>query len=1025
MKLYRYIIFLFFLTFTHIASAQFYVTGDNPGRAKWYSIQTDNFNIIYPENTDSLARTYAEKLERYRIPVSRTAGYLFQGYKMPVVMHAYNAANGSVAWAPKRMDLFTLPSAYDPEPMPWSTMLSVHESRHVAQMQFGMTDALKGGNYLFGQMFNILVSILYPGIDRMEGDAVIMETALTPSGRGRTAEFLNYYWVAFDQGDHRKWVQWRFPSQKYYGPDYYSLGYLTVGGFRYLYDYPYFMGEAYHRAAHKPYDFRTFTRLMKEVSGRNREDMFSEIRDTMYTLWNASAEKRKPYIPASPVTDEKKWYTDYTGSMMVGNDIYAIKQGHVDVPAIVQIDSTGHEEMVTRIPYSTSGLQWSEDLNSLYWSETKTDERWSLETKSKIRYIHNGVKRTLDSEDLLFNPVPTPSDGFLMSIRYEIDGRSCLDIVDGLNGKRLHSFPAPDSLQIVECTWLDDYIYTSAVSENGYGIYRFGIDRQYRQTSGWETVLDPEPVMIMDFSSRDGQVLFSSDRTGVNEFYHLDPQTGNIRQITSLRYGGSDFQYSQDGRYLYFSAQTYNGKKIFRTPTDSLLYRTVDFTQLHRYPIAEKVTQQEKDFALQQGGDNEAGELHISEPKRYRKLPHMIGLHSWAPVYVNVDRIMNMSFDHIWQAASLGATGIFQNSLSTSIGEFGYSAHKDPYNKGKWRHSGHARLTYSGLYPVIEAKINVNDRAARQFNIYEYRMGKKGSMMEVSSDEMSTPYIEGIFSAYIPFNLSSGGWHKGLIPKVSYSIGNDMFDTSVSIMDMETHYQLQENGEMAAVSNPVFRKNTEGKNTFRHSISGSLRAYASLSTPNSAIYPKWGIGVETGAAASIESIGVFSPMGYFYTYGYIPGFAPEQGIRLTAMVQNKLSDAPFGQPAVNILPRGLSGNTPLLSWLSIRNTQMSKITAEYAMPIYIGDISVGGSFFAIKRLALVPHFDCTFTNSGNLWSAGVETTLDLNSILTLGWPCSMGISASYNGGSALRSLAQESGIAIDRFNIGPTFNVTF
>ncbi|WP_289466197.1 hypothetical protein, partial [Klebsiella pneumoniae] len=72
------------------------------------------------------------------------------------------------------------------------------------------TGALKPGNWVFGQMFNILVSLLYPGIEKMEGDAVIAETALTPSGRGRTADFLNYYWVAFDKGDFRKWAQWRF-----------------------------------------------------------------------------------------------------------------------------------------------------------------------------------------------------------------------------------------------------------------------------------------------------------------------------------------------------------------------------------------------------------------------------------------------------------------------------------------------------------------------------------------------------------------------------------------------------------------------------------------------------------------------------------------------------------------------------------------------------------------------------------------------------------------------------------------------
>ena len=353
-KIYRIIITAAILILPQLASAQFYVTGDDPGKARWYSIETDNFKIIYPEKTDSLARVYAEKLEKYRIPVSRTAGYLFSGYKMPVVMHAYNAANGSVAWAPKRMDLFTIPSAYNPEPMPWSTMLSVHESRHVAQMQFGMTDNLKPGNWFFGQMFNILVSLLYPSIERMEGDAVIIETALTPSGRGRTADFLNYYWVAFDQGDNRSWIKWRFPSQKHYGPDYYSLGYLTVGGMRYLYDCTDYMATGYSRAAHKPLNLMTFDNLDRELSGKKKEAMFQEIRDTMYTLWSASADARKPYIHSEPVTGETRWYTDYTGTTVAGNDIYAIRQGHVETPAIVRIDSDGKEEMITRLPYYTS-----------------------------------------------------------------------------------------------------------------------------------------------------------------------------------------------------------------------------------------------------------------------------------------------------------------------------------------------------------------------------------------------------------------------------------------------------------------------------------------------------------------------------------------------------------------------------------------------------------------------------------------------------------------------------------------------
>ena len=114
-----------------------------------------------------------------------------------------------------------------------------------------------------------------------------------------------------------------------------------------------------------------------------------------------------------------------------------------------------------------------------------------------------------------------------------------------------------------------------------------------------------------------------------------------------------------------------------------------------------------------------------------------------------------------------------------------------------------------------------------------------------------------------------------------------------------------------------------------------------------------------------------------------------------------------------------------MSWISTRSNAAAKVTAEYAVPIYIGDIFVGGSFFAVKRLVVAPHFDYSFTNEGGLWSAGTELNLDLNSLFTLGWPCSIGLSASYNGGPALQTISEKSGLEIDRWKFAPTFNVTF
>lgn len=1007
------------------ASAQFYVTGDDPGRLKWYYTDTENFRIIYPEGNDSLAKVYGGNLEKFRPVVGKTTGYQAGGpgrLRMPVMMHSWNTSNGSVAWAPKRMDLFTIPSAYEPEPMPWEQMLAVHESRHITQMQFGMTKAMKPFNWFFGEMWNILVSVVYPGISTMEGDAVITETAYTSSGRGRTSDFLNYYRVASDNGLRRNWAQWRFDSQRNYGPDYYSLGYLTVSGIRHFYNCPDYMSRAYDLAARRPYRFGAFRAVAKEVSGKKRfNDVFMEIADTMAVIWKAEADARAPYMKSESVTEEPRLYTDYGYLMFIGNDLYSQKSGHLNTPALVRIDiEEGKDENVAAFSAQTGKKKFHG--NRIFWSESIPDERWTMETHSRIRYMTgklvNGTAvwsadKSLGKENkLLYNPTPSNDGKRLACIEYFVKGGSALNVLDASDGRTLSCVKAPDGMQMVETAWMDNTIYASGISVDGYGIYKMETDEEGMLSGIWETVLEPQPVMIRNLDHYENELTFVSDRTGVNELYHLETQSGRLTRKTSLRHGGEDFTYSPDGEWLYYTSQTVKGKHIYRTRTEDLFDFEEDFTQRHKYLLAEAMTAQEKAIKTEEAPE----EITFSEPRRYRKFPNMFNVHSWAPVYVNVDNIMNSSFDMVYQAASLGATGIIQNRLSTAVGEFGYSAHKDPYNPTKWRHSGHARFTYSGLYPVIEASVDFNDRAARQYNV-KGELFDQGSTISVITSELPSPYFQANIKAYIPFNFSSGGWYRGVIPQLSYTVSNDFFNTSIS-------YVSQRPIDGYDGHNPPFIGATEGTNRFMQYINGSIRAYTMMGTPNSAVYPRWGVGMELGAWTNTTSRDFFSPMGYAYMYGYIPGFIRSQGMKLSAMVQMKLSDSPFGQNIVNVLPRGLSGNGLMSSSLVTYNDFMMKFTADYAIPIYIGDISVMGSFLYLKRLVATPHFDYSIMgNGGGLFSAGGTLAFDLESILWLEWPCTVGVTASFNGGTSFKEFQGRYGA--HPWYVGPTFNVSF
>ena len=1027
MKIYKLVLTIISALISLSVSAQFYVTGDDPGRLKWRFIDTDSYRIIYPSESDSLAHVYARKLEKFKVPVSRTTGYITgegDGSLMPVVLHTYNGSNGSVAWAPKRMDLFTLPSAYDVEPLPWSTMLAVHESRHVTQMQFGMTNFLKPFNYVFGEMWNILVSLLYPGMYFIEGDAVIAETALTPSGRGRTADFLNYYRIAFDNGDFRGWSQWLYGSQRNYYPNHYALGYMTMGNIRTMYNFPMFAYTSYDRASKKFWDLNAFQTTAKKQSGKKHfNELFLDICHSMNEQWQQEDNLRGPFMTTEPISAEPRLYTNYENNLVVGDNIFSIKSGYLNTPQLVRIGEDGQEQLVSNFAYGTGRMQWSDYFNRIYWSEDIPDERWSMRTDSRIRYIEAGKtrKKIMKANGNLHNPAPAAGDSYLAATEYKVDGRSQIRIVGGHNGKTIKILDTPDSLQIVETAWIGNTLYTTAVSENGFGIYSTVVDLSASVLNPWKVILAPQPVKIKDFNSIENELMFTCDRTGVNELYHLAPASGALIQKTNTRYGASDFAYSNDGEYLYLSVATIKGLQLSKVHTDSLLNKNVSFEDIHKYVLADKLAEQERTVA-QLEGYHEAvptdNDVNISVSRKYSKAGHLFNIHSWVPAYVSVDKIMNMSFDKIYQAASLGASAIMQNRLSTGVGEFGYSAHKDPYNREKWRHSGHAKFTYSGFYPVIEASVDFNDRAARQFFFNVYQKDGKSSLT-IDSRELNHPYVQGNLRVYIPFNLSKGGWHKGVIPQLNYKITNDVFNTGATVLSYDSYW-----GSFS--DNPVFVNYLPGRNIYRHYLTGSIRAYTMQSIPNSAVYPRWGIGLELGASGSLGCTKILSPMGYAYLYGYVPGISRTQGIKLTAAHQHSINpESYFSQATVNSLPRGLSDNSMLNTWLSVRNPSMTKLTVDYGIPIYVGDWGIFGGFFYIKRLVLTPHFDYMFAGKNQLYSAGCDLAFDLNSILWLGWPCSIGVTYSYNGGPSFKSLSKDTGMNLGRHYVGPTFNVSF
>ncbi len=963
------------------SQAQFTLNGNEATKLKWSEIETNTYSIIYPEGLDSLAKAYAIELESAVEPVNYSSAFrINQSYKSkwPVLLHPYASySNGSVSWPPHRMELYTSPDAYAPEAMPWQRMLSIHESRHVAQMQYGAAYPFTGWKYILGEFSSGALAALYCGSSFFEGDAVVAETALTNSGRGRSADFLEYMRLSLSEGDMRSFNRWRYGSMNRYSPDYYKVSYLYYGGVRTYFDTPDFNKKYFETVnRYKGVAFFINDKMAGQISGKRHDALFMDIADSLARDWRRDEAARAPFMPSDTLSHDKGRYTDYHDFVMAGEDLYAVRSGLTRPSELVKLGKDSSIEKVRNFPANASAPKYSPTDGRLYWSEYTPNPRWEMQSSSDIRYMdEKGRFKRLTRNLRYYNPAPSPDKGDIAVAYYPYSGGSMTRILDSENAEVKASYPAPDGLQVVELTWVGDKLYASGLSNYGFGIYDV--------KDSYKALLEPHNSKIKELWSHEGELMFTSDHSGVNELYSFNPGTGTgtLTQLSNTRYGAADFQFNASSDTLYYSSLGSDARRICATAVSELKSKKIDWTEDRAFfPMADKLSSQEK-LRI-----DESREIEISEPKSYHKLPHAFRIHSWLPFYFDYDRISSLSMSTLYSTMGIGATVFSQNTLGTLSGYASYKA--DPFSEGSWRHSGVINLSYTGLYPVLEAKITVN-----QSNAYDYILGMNmDGTAGIGLMDDSRPGYSARMRMYVPLNFSGGGWQRGLVPSLSYTFTNDKFHA------------------------------LNGNEAYMSRASLSLRGYTMESTPPSRVYPRLGVGAELGISTRTEVANVLGPSVYAFLYGYLPGLTEIQGINFSIMHQRQLHSGYFCESYANVVPRGYPSrvNSALASY-----PNSTKFSVDYAIPFFDMDWYV--LLIYLRNLELTPHFDISLFSGknyikNNLWSAGADLCVRIG---TLGSsPVRVGVSYNYLGGSLYPTLERADYISRPH-NIGLKLDANF
>ena len=680
---------------------------------------------------------------------------------------------------------------------------------------------------------------------------------------------------------------------------------------------------------------------------------------------------------------------------------------------------------------------------------------------TKPRKVHDLTKK-----GRYFNPAPAPDGNVIAASEYPYAGGSRIVLLDTTDGSVKESFIAPDSLQFTESAWIGDRLFAAGLSENGMGVYEI-VGRMANGKAALRQLLGPQPVTLSHFRtvpavgsavrldlpnfgmsgkeetfnsghfdrlsdrspshqsgnarrteqdrapslskrpvSEGTQLSFLCDRTGVTELYSLDVENLTLRRLTSTRYGIGSPVFKADT--LYYSSLAASdrprdykqGRMMYATAVSDLPITEVRYEDIHKYPVADALTAQET--AL---GDSiaVAAEVKFSQPERYSKirLPH---IHSWAPVYFNYDNVESISGDDYYKTASLGATAMFQNLLSTGYGMVGYGAHEDPYKDGDWRHSGHFKYIFTGLWPVIEFSADFNDRAAMDIQKIQvskekmYRLYNKGTLTD-------KPYFEGGLKVYIPFNFSSGGINRGLIPQVKYKFTNDRYNDQILFQ----HIVKKDGKDVTETYSTIGENNISPLQT----LDASIRGYVMRQKAPSQVFPSLGFGAELGFHFRPGHMKAYNPTAYLYTYGYLPGFTARQGLRLTASMEvwyGPYEEGGIMEGALTAIPRGVV-DTNLKSIINSCSESRWRVTADYAIPFADVDWSFLSPVAYVKNFELTPFFDWSYQtfswnhelhyNPGavmgeNLFSVGADLTVRLGNFFWLPYDTQIGIRYARN-----------------------------
>ena len=934
-----FVILIVFATVSNVA-AQYYSSGEDPGTIRWKEIDCPDFQIIFPEDYVDKAQQLAYVLEKVYEYGYKTLDH--PPRKISVIIHSRTVtSNGMVAWAPKRMELFVTP-AQDIYAQDWLKQLAVHEFRHVVQMDKIQSDLPAILPVLFGEQATAAVVGLYLPFWFLEGDAVMTETALTFSGRGRQPSFLMKSKAQVLEKGLFSYDKAVLGSYKDYVPNRYMLGYWLAGGIRRTYGAEVWT-DVLSEIGRKPFSVTPLNKALKNKTGMQKESLYALLFKNYSGQWKAEVDSLNK-TTQKILTGKNNTYTNYLYINAISDSsVVACRDSRDDIRRIVRVSPSSEKTITT--PGNVIDESFSATGDRLIWSESRHDLRWTLanHTAVVVYDMVTGKRQVFFPENNLAGPTISPDYKAFAAVETDNSGNYSLSVFDLKTGERVFRYRTPDNQYFFSPTWDSSsrQIYFIALSEKGKYIGSLDLSN-----GSFRRLTDPAFHDIRSPAFYNGKIYYISSITGIDNVFSLDLSSLKRTQVSSVPFG-ADCP-SVFGNQLFFGNYSADGYAIAMMKLSDSLNKPADDIVPKKYELAESLAAQEKGRP-----DLTVDSTRIFPVKPYRKMAHLFNFHSWAPLYIN-------AADYEVQP---GISFLSQNKLGTAVTQLGY-AYNVTDKTGKYK----AAFEYSGLFPVIKTEISYGKGKSTYWLI---RKSVDVAKTDTVLQKYSWNEMEWKLNMRVPLYFSREKYTRFLQPEIEYSYNRISHDNTTPDHFYKGYY---------------------------HSLSYRLYFQNMIRKAELDIVPDWGQAFDLifrhkpGGGTGIGSLKAAE------AYLYFPGLYKNQAIRLYNGIQLKNTNETLSFSDVVRFPRGISHyqNKRLYSFAADYIMPLFYPDISFGKFFYLKRIR-SSLFYDFSNIRSNIYQDNAVVGSytGNLSSTGIELTGDGYFLRFLSAPVSIGTRAIY------------------------------